>query len=58
MKEIRIYTKKEDYWGQAWLRRESETHFTAVMNPSYRAFIQFPKNLFYFEYLTESKNVL
>tara|TARA_R100001129_G_scaffold170094_1_gene139333 strand:+ start:352 stop:528 length:177 start_codon:yes stop_codon:yes gene_type:complete len=58
MKKIRIYTNKEDCWGIAWLQRETATHFTAVADPNYRTFIQFPKNLFYFEDLTDSVNVL
>ena len=58
MKEIIIYTNKEDCWGEAYLKWESKSHFSVAVDPSYRTTIQFPKNLFYFEYLTKSKNTL
>ena len=58
MKEVIIYTKANILWGNAWLKEETDTHFRVVSEPHYTTFIQFPKGMFYFQYLTSDKNVL
>jgi len=58
MKKIIIYTKADYLWGNAWLKEESETHFRVVTDPKHTTIIQFPKGMFYFQYLTILKNVL
>ena len=58
MKEIIIYTKADLLWGKAWLKEESDTHFRVITEPNHTTFLQFPKGMFYFQYLTNHKDVL
>ena len=58
MKEIIIYTKANLLWGNAWLKEETNTHFRVVSEPHFTTIIQFPKRMFYFQYLTDDENVL
>jgi len=59
MNKILIYYNKDGKeWGMGFIIEETKTHFRILTDPAFRTVIQFPKELFSFEYLTDSLNVL
>ncbi len=57
-KVIVYYNNDGREWGQAFIVDDSETHFRVVVDPKFRTYVQFPKELYSFVHLTDSLNVL